>query len=182
MKRSRKPRRRWFRDMTTADYILSFIGLCLGTFAALFPWHVYLHPESYGPPRMTFSRDGVIPREEIIAQVPLEEDQPASALSGVGNTSRVGNPPVQVDPVTTGKVDRNTIRKVGIEPQPYPGNGKSFTVLAVDGARALVGDADGVYLVRVDSRLPDDTTAEAFREDDNGWYIVTSGGKILRPN
>ena len=60
--------------MTTADYILSFIGLCLGTFAALFPWHVYLHPESYGPPRMTFSRDGVIPREEIIAQE-LPEDQ-----------------------------------------------------------------------------------------------------------
>ena len=45
--------------MTAADYILSVIGLCLGTFAALFPWHVYLHPESYGPPRMTFSRDGV---------------------------------------------------------------------------------------------------------------------------
>lgn len=182
MKRSRKPRRRWFRDMTAADYILSVIGLCLGTFAALFPWHVYLHPESYGPPRMTFSRDGVIPREEIIAQVPLEAGQPANSLSEVRTATGIEKPPARVDPVTTGKVDRSTIRTVDIDPQPYPGNGKSFTVLAVDGARALVGDADGVYLVRESSRLPDDTTAEAFREDDRGWYIVTSGGKILRPN
>lgn len=168
--------------MTAADYILSVIGLCLGTFAALFPWHVYLHPESYGPPRMTFSRDGVIPREEIIAQVPLEAGQTASSLSEVRTATGIEPPPVKVDPVTTGKVDRSTIRTVGVEEQPYPGNGKSFTVLAVDGARALVGDADGVYLVRVNSRLPDDTTAEAFREDDRGWYIVTSGGKTLRPN
>jgi len=182
MIRSRKPRRRWFRDMTAADYILSVIGLCLGTFAALFPWHVYLHPESYGPPRMTFSRGGVIPREEIVAQVPLEASQPASSPSEVRPASAAVKPPARVDPVTTGKVDRSTIRTVDIDPQPYPGNGKSFTVLAVDGARALVGDADGVYLVRVDTRLPDDTTAVDFRQDKQGWYIVTSAGKTLRPN
>ena len=61
MAKPKKQRRRWFTDMEPADYILSAIGLCLGTAAALFPWHVYLHPDSYGPPRMTFSRGGVIP-------------------------------------------------------------------------------------------------------------------------
>ncbi len=168
--------------MTAADYILSVIGLCLGTAAALFPWHVYLHPEDYGPPRMTFSRGGVIPREEILAQVPVGPGEPASSLSEVRTATGIENPPVRVDPVTTGKVDRSTIRAIDIDSQPYPGNGKSFTVLAVDGARALVGDADGVYLVRVDTRLPDDTTAVDFRQDERGWYIVTSAGKTLRPN
>jgi len=182
MKRSSKPRRRWFRDMTLADYVLSVIGLCLGTFAALFPWHVYLHPESYGPPRMTFSRGGVIPREEIAAQVPVNPGDSTGSLSEVRTAREMGNTRNKVDPVTTGKVDRSTIRTVSTDLQPYPGNGKPFKVLAVDGARALVGDADGVYLVRASSRLPDDTTAVEFREDDKGWYIVTSGGKKLRPN
>lgn len=180
MKRNRKPSRRWFRDMTVADYVLSAIGLCLGTFAALFPWHVYLHPESYGPPRMTFSRGGVIPAEEIAAQAPADPGDPSGPLSDLRTASRVARTPSGLDPVTTGKVDRNAIRTVSTD-QPYPGNGKAFKVLAVDGARALVGDADGVYLVRAKSRLPDDTIAEEFREDDEGWYIVTSGGKNLRP-
>lgn len=182
MKKTRKPRRRWFRDMTTADYVLSVIGLCLGTAAALFPWHVYLNPDSYGPPRMSFSRGGVIPAEEIAAQDPAGAADPAGPLSQSPAPSRVARS-VQpaLDPVTTGKVDRSATRSVGID-QPYPGNGKPFDVLAVDGARALVGDAQGVYLVRINSRLPDGTVAVEFREDAQGWYIVTSGGRSLRPN
>ncbi|WP_223478958.1 hypothetical protein [Oricola indica] len=177
MARPKKQRRRWFTDMEPADYILSAIGLCLGTAAALFPWHVYLHPDSYGPPRMTFSRGGVIPEEEIVAQ------SPRGPVRETDTSDRVASrlPRQVLDPVTTGKVDRTQVRTVEPE-QPFPEAIKTFKVLAVDGARALVGDAGGVYLVRAMSRLPDGSIAEAFRQDEKGWYIVTSRETILRPD
>lgn len=177
--RTKKPKRRWFRDMTPADYVLSAIGLALGTFAAVFPWHVYLNPEDYGPPRMTFSRGGVIPQAEIAAQEPGAPADAAGPRSGEAATSVARARPA-VDPVTTGKVDRGAVRQIETD-QPYPGNGRSFQVLAVDGARALVGDSDGVYLVRAGSRLPDDTVAQSFRQDGTGWYILTADGRQLRP-
>ena len=138
MTRPRKPKRRWFRDMTVADYVLSALGLCIGTFAALFPWHVYLHPEDYGPPRMTFSRDGVIPAEEIAAQYGDSAEIPAGSRSDEASPPRVAGARPAVDPVTTGKVDRKAVRTVDTD-QPYPGNGKVFEVFAVDGDMAQLG-------------------------------------------
>ena len=180
--KTRKPARkkRWletiYKDMEPIDYVLSVIGLCLGTAAALFPWHVYLNPDSYGPPRMAFSRDGIIPEAEIQAQqsgAPLHEPETGPVVAD-------GRKP-DVDMVTTGEINRDATSGLGDPKQAFPSNGARFEVLVVDGTRALVGDSDGVYLVRPQSRLPDGTLAMSFKQDEEGWYILTSEEKILRP-
>lgn len=161
--------------MKPADYVLSFIGLCMGTAAALFPWHVYMHPDAYGPPRMTFSRGGVIPEAEILA---LQSGDPLYDME-TGKFVLNDRPRPALDPMTTGKVDRKSFARTDLA-QPYPGNGAKFEVLSVNASRALVGDSAGVYLVRPLSRLPDGTVALAFEKDDAGWYIRTSAEKMLR--
>jgi len=163
--------------MTAADYILSVVGLCLGTAAALFPWHVYLNPDAYGPPRMQFSRGGVIPEAEILA---LQSGEPVFDMR-TGRFVMDDRPGSSIDSVVTGNVDRDGPPAVGDLDQAFPGNGAGFQVLAVDGNRALVGDSQGVYLIRPRTRLPDGTLALSFRRDEEGWYIVTSEEKILRP-
>ena len=176
-KTSKTHRRRWFRDMTTADYVLSVIGLCLGTAAALFPWHVHFHPESYGPPRMAFSRGGVIPDAEILA---LQSGEPVFDMR-TGRFVMDDDRGSSIDLVVTGNVNRDGEAAKGDLNQAFPSNGASFEVLAVDGIRALVGDSQGVYLIRPHTRLPDGTLALSFKRDEKGWYIVTSEEKILRP-
>lgn len=170
-------KRRWFKDMQPIDYVLSAVGLCIGTAAALFPWHVYLNPDSYGPPRMAFSRGGVIPEAEIMAL------KSGNAIFDLGTGKFVMNDrrPPAVDPVTTGEISPNAVSGGDLK-QAFPSNGARFEVLAVDASRALVGDSEGVYLIRPRSRLPDGTLAVAFERDDRGWHIVTSEEKVLRPN
>ena len=166
--------------MTAADYILSVIGLCLGTAAALFPWHVYLNPDQYGPPRMAFSRGGVIPEAEILA---LQSGEPTIDRRTGRFTLESGSVSAGgVDPVVTGKIDPDSPAATGDLQQAFPSNGALFEVLAVDGLRALVGDSDGIYLIRPRSRLPDGTLALSFKHDDEGWFIVTSEKKVLRPH
>lgn len=170
-------RRRWFKDMTAADYILSVVGLCLGTAAALFPWHVYLNPDQYGPPKMTFSRDGIIPPAEILA---LQSGEPVFDMRS-GRFVMDDGSGSPIDSVVTGNVSRDGETPKGDLNQAFPSNGATFDVLAIDGLRALVGDSEGVYLVRPRTRLPDGTLALSFKRDEQGWYIITSEEKILRP-
>lgn len=174
-KRSLINRRGYFRDMKPIDYALSVVGLCLGTAAALFPWHVYLNPDSYGPPQMSFSRGGVIPADEVASQ---QSDAPLRV--GPGRFPPQDAASIGLDAVVTGKVDR-TGRSASDPNQPFPGNGRSFRVFAIDGTRALIGDADGVYLVTRNNRLPDGTKLKAIERDGAGWHIVTSDGRIIRP-
>ncbi|TCD16194.1 hypothetical protein [Oricola cellulosilytica] len=168
-------RRGYFRDMKPVDYVLSVVGLLIGTAAALFPWHVYFNPESYGPPEMAFSRGGVVPPDEDAVPssgTPLFEFE-------TGRFVRADTPPASVDRLTTGKVDPNAGAS-GDPDQPFPGNGRAFTLFAVHDGRALVGDMDGVYLVSRKSRLPDGTTLEAIERDGKGWHIVTSDKRLIR--
>lgn len=168
-------RRGYFRDMKPADYVLGGIGLLLGTAAALFPWHVYLNPDAYGPPEMAFSRGGVVPPGEGTV---LSSGKPLFDFE-TGRFVRADNRSASVDRLTTGKVDPDTAAS-GDPDQPFPGNGRAFTLFAVHGGRALVGDVDGVYLVSRKSRLPDGTTLEAIEQDTAGWHIVTSDKRVIR--
>ena len=131
---------------------------------------------------MQFSRGGVIPEEEILASQsgqPVFDMRSGKFIKDLPSASTASGD--GVDPVVTGKIDPKAGTAPGDLKQAFPGNGVGYEVLAVDGSHALVGDSDGVYLVRAQSRLPDGTFARSFKRDDTGWYIVTSDDKILRP-
>jgi hypothetical protein len=175
--RNSPEKRRWFVDMRPIDYALSFVGLCLGTAAAVFPWHVYLNPGSYGPPRMEFSRNGELRSDEIAAIAagnPMFDFESGKFIANYRE-------PLIVDPVITGEINRDPAAEKR-DLRAFPGNGTRFRVFAVSAGRALVGDSEGVYLVRRTSRLPDGTIVKAIDRDDQGWRILTSQEKVLRPN
>ena len=167
--------RRWFEDMQPVDFVLGFLGLCLGTAAALFPWYVYMNPESYGPPQMAFSRGGVVPVDEVAA---LATGDPLFDFATGKFIANDRQAPL-IDPLITGNVDKNAQIDINFD-QEFPSNGKPFDVLAVDAARALVGDSGGIYLVRRKSRLPDGTLVMDFEHDGSEWRIRTSQDKLLR--
>ncbi|WP_421855241.1 hypothetical protein [Oricola sp.] len=167
-------RRGYFKDMKPIDYVLSAIGLCLGTAAALFPWHVYFNPDVYGPPEITFSRDGIIPADDIAVRSRGRPLFPADVL----DRSPASDALPGLDPVITGRVDRDETVASGLD-QPFPGNGRKFAVYSINARRALIGDSDGVYLISNRDRLPDGTVLERIEHDGSRWYIVTSAGRVI---
>ena len=56
-KRAQKAR---FRKKAT-DILFGVAGVGLAVVCMLIPWHVYFNPQQYGPPKMRFSRDGIVP-------------------------------------------------------------------------------------------------------------------------
>ena len=161
--------------MKPVDYVLSGIGLLIGTAAALFPWHVYFNPEAYGPPEMAFSRGGIVPANEDAV---LSSGKPLFDFEA-GRFARAETSSAPVDSVTTGVVGPGAAA-TGNPDQPFPGNGRAFTLFAVHDGRALVGDVDGVYLVSRRARLPYGTILEAIERDGTGWHIVTSDKRVIR--
>ena len=117
----------------------------------------------------------MIPADEIASQ-----QLNAPLRVGPGRISLRDEVSRGLDSVVTGKVDRGD-RAASDPNQPFPGNGRAFRVFAIDGNRVLIGDADGVYLVTRNNRLPDGTTLKAIDRDGAGWHIVTSDGRIIRP-
>ena len=166
--------RGYFRDMKPVDYVLGGIGLCLGTAAALFPWHVYLNPDSYGPPRLVFSRDGVVPGGEYATR---SRGRPLF-VEDTEDQELVAAPAPRLDPVTTGRVDRSATVSSDLD-QPFPGNGRPYNVYAISAGRVLIGDADGIYLISTNDRLPDGTILDRIARDESGWFIETSAGLTL---
>lgn len=176
---SRRPVRRsvpWYRRLSVSDVMLGAGGIALCAGAVFFPWHVYMHPEVYGPPEMKFSRGGVIPPEEVAqlsgGSAVLDTESGKFVSAAAQKTGRL-------DAMTTGRVDPDNRVKTSAS-QPFPGTGRLFRVYAIDATHALVGDADGIYLVRPQSRLPDGTFVLGFDKDDEGWLIRTSADLALR--
>lgn len=164
----RRRKKLQFRKKLT-DILYGMAGVTLAAVCMAIPWHVYFNPQQYGPPKMRFSRDGVVPG------IPV--DSVTGRRLAIGPD--LGEDPL-LDMMRTGTAfrDKNP-RAPTLAEQPFPGEVDFELVFAVKG-RGLVSDGSSLFPVGVRSILPDGSRVAAIRKTRTGWELVTSRDKVVR--
>lgn len=164
-KRARKAK---FRKKVT-DVVFGMVGVGLAIVCMLIPWHVYFNPQQYGPPKMRFSRDGIVPG--------IPDDEISQRRISIGPD--LGEDPV-LDMIRTGTAFRDGKEKPpSLAEQPFPGDVDFELVFAVNG-RALVSDGSNLFPVSIRSILPDGSRVAAIRKSRSGWELITTRDKVVR--
>lgn len=155
------------------DILLGLAGVLLAGASIAFPWHVYLHPESYSPPKIAFSGNW---------NPGVAEEAPPAILA-----PRPTPPMVLPDPVITASTPRDAAarpRVVPIDEQPLPGSGTTggeYGVIFVINRTALMSDRSGVFFVEIGQSLPDGSTVTAVTETPEGGEVRTSYDRVYSP-
>jgi hypothetical protein len=153
------------------DILFGSCGLAMAAGATWFPFHVHAHPDRYGPPRMIFSQDRAGAQTDLrglVVALDLRSGRFVAAGQGVP----------ELDQTITGSIGRDRPRPVPAEvrePSQSP-----LTLLAADRSRALVADAEGVYLVRPSSRLPGGARVRALAVTSGRMQLETSDRQTIR--
>jgi hypothetical protein len=66
--------------------------------------------------------------------------------------------------------------------QPFPGDTPKkpeFNLIEVANGRAMIMDADGIWVVRVGSALPNDSRVAAIEKRGGGWVLVTTAKDVV---
>lgn len=150
------------------DMALRASSVALAAAALWFPWHVYTHPDSFGPPEMEFARSGEIDGEfenrrggRVVGRLFLRADEAGG-----------------VDRTPVGSVPPKGKRVAAPTDQPFPGD-ENFQVVLIANRRALIRDGDVLYPVAVNSVLPGGSRVAAFRKERGEWVLVTSREQVV---
>lgn len=159
------------RERINFDFLFAVIGVCLAGSAAFLPWYVFLNPEEFSIKRMAYTKDRELPDWEgrtIVNVSPsaIPKRDPESLDEDLAP-----------DDITTASIPQNGFGEDSGS-QAFPGKPR-FKLLHVANERALIEDSSGMYMVKVGSVLPDNSTLAALEERGNGWALVTSNGDVV---
>lgn len=170
---------RLFDRRKGSDRAIVLAGFALAAVAAIFPWYVFFHQESFGVNPMEWGSTRDLPD---IPGKPVAMVSPLAIPDEKDGTPSVAT---SFDPITTATVgdyaDRTDSTGSGSgDPldQEFPGT-PQYQLLHVANGRALIEDSSGLYMVQVGSKLPDNSTLASMEERDGKWVIVTSEGEIV---
>lgn len=172
--------RGWFRPLAplarlkgkSSDVVVAALGISLGLVCALFPWYIFLNQDKFGVQAMRFQGQGYVRSGGQGVNAPSA--QPGVALDEM--------PSMQVDflatgtPRTTPPGDRE-LRAA--KTQPFPAEPPDFSLVHVANGRAMIRDADGLWVVQAGSRLPDGSHAKLIERRDGRWVLVTSRDHVV---
>lgn len=172
------------RELLNFDILLTIAGLCLAASSAFLPWYVFLNQEKFTVQRLAYTQQnkgsGAWPGRMFVSEK-------NTALQGMGTTDRTlldlepdmlttASIETEEEPVPTGNVTaQRTDNVTGSLPAP-----RSFKLIHVADGRALIQDQSGLYVVKVGSVLPDNSTLSKLERTKNGWLMITSDGEILQ--
>lgn len=159
------------RERVSFDFLFATVGVCLAGSAAFLPWYVFLHQEDFTVKRMAYTKDRELPDWEGRTIVNVSP----SAIPKRDPDAL--NEELLPDDITTASIPEDG-GKGGSGSQAFPGQPR-FKLLHVANERALIEDASGMYMVKVGSVLPDNSTLSALEERGNGWALVTSNGDVV---
>ncbi len=145
------------------DLALGATGLALAAAAVWFPWHVYMTPQDYGPPRMAFERIGPTPEVTIEAHMAALDDMLRGSVAGRAPLG--GN----IDMTMTGSVDDKPDDRILPVPE---------VVVAATG-RALVRQGAMLDLWRVGSVTEDGRRVVSIEMEDGRMVVRLDDGMEL---
>ena len=159
----------------SGDMVIGGLGVALGLVCALFPWYIFMNPEKFKLEGYHFSGN------------------PQAAHSGSSNSrpARIGDAmqspetsQAALDIFPTGTVPEPGTEKPasGEKDQPFPGDTPKepeFNLIEVANGRAMIVDADGVWVVKVGSPLPNDSRVASIEKRAGKWVLVTSANDVV---
>ena len=163
------------RRYNRTDILLGLAGMLLAGASIAFPWHVYLHPEDYSPPRIAFSGNW---------NPGVPEEKPPAILAPVPTAPSIIPAPAVPDPVITASTPRDAAKRPRIVPldeQPSPVAGGDYGVIFVINRTALMSDRSGVFFVEIGQKLPDGSTVTGVEETPDGGAVHTSYDRVYSP-
>jgi hypothetical protein len=159
----------------SGDMVIGGIGVALGLVCALFPWYIFMNPEKFELRGYHFSG------RPQSAHSASSSYQPArvGAPSDLAKTSQAA-----LDMFPTGTVPAQETKPPAADEkdQPFPGDSPrkpEFNLIEVANGRAMIEDADGIWIVKVGSPLPNDSRVAAIEERDGKWVLVTSAKDVV---
>lgn len=155
------------------DLMLTIFGICLAGSAAFLPWYVFLNQDEFSVKRMAYSDDRVLPDWEGRTVVNVSPQ----AIKKRNPEIDTQLPP---DEITTASIQSPGDSLTGsAAKQEFPGGKLNYRLLHVVNERALIEDDSGMYMVKVGSVLPDNSTLAELEQREGKWAIVTSNGDVL---
>jgi hypothetical protein len=159
----------------SSDMVIGGLGIALGLVCALFPWYIFMNPEKFKLEGYHFSGS----------------PQAAHSASSNSRPARIGDamklPETSqgaLDIFPTGTVpDPGTKKSASDEKdQPFPGDTPKepeFNLIEVANGRAMIEDADGIWVVKVGSPLPNDSRVASIEKRGGNWVLVTTAKDVV---
>jgi hypothetical protein len=160
------------KKMDRGDATIATLGVLLAVTCAAFPWYIFFNQEQFGVREFVFNGGGSA-RPSAVAFVPQPVGKPFAATDV---------PKLELDffPTATLPADREPARAVPASEQPFPSDRVNFRLVHVANGRAMIEDADGLWVVQRGSRLPDASRVVAIEQRGASWVLVTSNDRIVK--
>ncbi|MEO3384899.1 hypothetical protein [Mesorhizobium sp. CAU 1741] len=162
------PKKRFDRG----DVTIAALGITLGLICAAFPWYIFFNQEKFGVKEFVFDggRAGAPPAHLAY--------QPKLVAKPFANDSL---PSMNLDffPTATLPQEGEEADAIPVSEQPFPLDLVSFRLVHVANGRAMIEDADGLWVVQPGSRLPDASEVVSIEQRDGGWVLVTSRDTVI---
>ena len=161
------------KKMDRGDVTIATLGVLLAVTCAAFPWYIFFNQEQFGVREFVFSGGGSARPSPGAAFVPQPVGKPFASAEV---------PKLELDffPTATLPADREPARAVPASEQPFPSDRVNFRLVHVANGRAMIEDADGLWVVQRGSRLPDASRVVAIEQRGASWVLVTSNDGIVK--
>jgi len=155
------------RRINRGDAIMAALGVGLAIVCALFPWYIFYNQEQFGVRAMKFQGNqsgnapsSVSPQPMRVGQPMDVRDMPIMDLDLISTATATG--PSEVPEV------------IELEDQPFPPDTVEYQLIHVVNGRAMIADADGIWVVQPGSILPDSSRVASIEQRDGTWVLVTT--------
>ncbi len=162
----------WYRrnSFSATDAVLTGLGIGIAVAATSFPWYVFFNQEKFGVAALRF--EGSEASSAVSARL-------SPAIGSTRNLSPEDLEGLSLDYEATGSLPP---RRKPLEPsgkQAFPASAPNFALVHVANGRALIRDANGLWIVERGSILPDNSRVVAIESRDGSWILRTSENRVV---
>jgi len=160
------------KKMDRGDVTVAALGVTLAAICAVFPWYIFFNQEKFGVREFVFSGERSGRGAAGLAYQPHPVGKPFAGAEV---------PKMELDffPTATLPADQGPARAVPASEQPFPADLVAFRLVHVANGRAMIEDADGLWVVQRGSRLPDSSRVVSIEQRNGRWVLLTSQDKIV---